>query len=140
MAKKPNKKKEEELSFKLKNPKKYSLIIASIWIVVMFIMSIVGFLMNKRTYLWNINAASMLILTISLLWVMLKFGILEKSLYKFANYKSKSLSEKHDIKVEKISIEEYRKRRKEKSWLGIFTLFSFSLLVFIVTITIYYAV
>ena len=133
-----NRKELNDLKFVSKNPVKYSLAIASLWVIILFAVSLIGFFMNKRGYLWNLNAASIVIAIISLIWVMIKIGVMESLLFKVRRHKDKSFSQKYKVKVSTITRKEYTEERESRSWIGIIGLAIFSVSIFIVTTIIQY--
>lgn len=147
---KQNNKKSTNESFNIKeeflkkeHPLREQIIWAVFWTVLGFLLSIPFYfndlnIFNDR-YAKALNSSSIIIICIATLWLLLKFGVFENSLYKYKNNKFKKLSnDSESVKKQdkEISIEEYRMYRKKQTFWGPVLLIVFWTIVAIVTLII----
>lgn len=133
----------KELFLKKENPIKEQIIWATVWSVVGFLLSIPFYFSGTNIYGGQytnaLNASSVIMLCVAALWALVKFGVMENSLYKFKKHKFKKFSQNYEVDAredKEISIDEYRDFKKQQTYWGPITLAIFWAVIALITLII----
>lgn len=131
----------KEIYLKKENPLKEQFIWSLVWTVLGFLLTIPfyysGIHYKGERYANALNSASVIMLCIAALWALIKFGVLENSLYKYKKHKFKKFTLNYDTDVrdeKEISIEEYREYKKQQTYWGPISLAIFWGLIALITL------
>ncbi|MCK5867330.1 MAG: hypothetical protein KAG14_02945 [Mycoplasmataceae bacterium] len=115
---------------KEEHPIKMSIIIFVFWEVVVIILAILFYFLGNNTVPKAIEVAAAVGIAISIIWIMLRVGVLEGGQLKYKNWKNGKIVDKFGENQNiKMSLEQHRNLVKKRSWVGVGGLFTINLII-----------